>query len=185
MKTNTHPFRRALSRIGLFSLAVLITIGLVACNGEPEPDPEPEDPATIVDIAMADERFSTLVTAVDSAGLVDVLEQEGPYTVFAPTNQAFDELPEGTLEELLDAENRERLRDILTFHVAEGNLGAPELQDTTSVLTLQGSEVPIRVEDGELFVGEALVVQPGVTAGNGVIHAIDGVLMPPEDENDE
>lgn len=184
MNTFNHLVEHRFSRMGLLALALVLSVSLVACNGEaPDPDPEPEDPATIVDIAMADERFSTLVTAIDSAGIGEVLQEEGPYTVFAPTNDAFDELPEGTLDDLLDPDNRDELQELLTYHVAEGDRSAADLQELESTETLQGSDVSIRVEDDELFIGDARVVQPGVTAGNGVIHAIDAVLALPDDDD--
>jgi uncharacterized surface protein with fasciclin (FAS1) repeats len=178
--TSSHraPFWLALP------LAVLLVVGLAACGGGQEQEQasdqtETEAPGTIAEIASNDSRFSTLVTALDSAGLVQTMQEDGPFTVFAPTNAAFDALPDGTVEDLLQPENRERLTEILTYHVVEGANMASDVQGMSSATTLQGSDVSISTSDGSVQVGGATVVQADVEASNGVIHAIDAVLMPP------
>lgn len=180
------------SRLTTGLLAVVIAFGLMACAEPAENEGEAgaaEDTAqmaeadtaqSIVDIVTSDSRFSTLATALDSAGLVGTLQSGGPYTVFAPTNEAFDALPEGTLPELLNPENEERLQTILTYHVTDQALPASELQGMSSVTTLEGSDVPVSTSDNSVMVGEATVVSADVQASNGVIHVIDAVLMPPQ-----
>jgi len=166
-------------------LAVLLVVGLAACGGGQEQEQEASDqmesetPGTIAEIASNDSRFSTLVTALDSAGLVQTMQDGGPFTVFAPTNAAFNALPDGTVEDLLQPENRERLTAILTYHVVEGTAMAADVQGMSSATTLEGSDVSISTSDGSVQVGGATVVQADVEASNGVIHAIDAVLMPP------
>ncbi len=166
-------------------LAVLLVVGLAACGGGQEQEQQASDqmasetPGTIAEIASNDSRFSTLVTALDSAGLVQTMQDGGPFTVFAPTNAAFNALPDGTVEDLLQPENRERLTAILTYHVVEGAAMAADVQSMSSATTLEGSDVSISTSDGSVQVGGATVVQADVEASNGVIHAIDAVLMPP------
>jgi uncharacterized surface protein with fasciclin (FAS1) repeats len=142
-----------------------------------------EEPAEatgdIVDTAVAAGQFETLVAAVQAAGLEDTLRGPGPYTVFAPTDEAFAQLPEGTVDELLQPENRDQLVSILTYHVVPGDVRAAQVVEMDSAETVQGASLPIRVEGDAVRVGEATVVQPDVPASNGVIHVIDRVLMPP------
>jgi uncharacterized surface protein with fasciclin (FAS1) repeats len=167
-------------------MAVMLVLSLSACGGGQEQQPaeaEAEMAAdtigSIAEIASNDARFSTLVTALDSAGLVQTLQGDGPFTVFAPTNDAFDQLPEGTVQDLLQPENRERLTAILTYHVVEGANMAADVQGMSSATTLEGSDVSISTSNGSVQVGDATVVQADVEASNGVIHVIDAVLMPP------
>ncbi|MGF1464492.1 MAG: fasciclin domain-containing protein [Sandaracinaceae bacterium] len=137
-------------------------------------------PGTIVDVAVGDGRFQTLVAAVQAAGLVDTLNSAGPFTVFAPTDDAFAALPEGTVDSLLQPENQEQLRAVLTYHVVAGAVPSSDVVNMTSATTVQGSDVPIAVEGGNVRVGTATVVIPDVQASNGVIHVIDAVLLPPQ-----
>jgi uncharacterized surface protein with fasciclin (FAS1) repeats len=134
----------------------------------------------IVDTAVAGQ-FKTLVAAVKAAGLVDTLKGDGPFTVFAPTDEAFAKLPPGTVEELLKPQNKDKLRSILTYHVVSGRLTAADVAklDGKSVKTLQASPVAIRVDSGTVLVGMAAVSKADVPARNGVIHVIDTVLLPP------
>jgi len=132
---------------------------------------------TIVEVASSNPDFSTLVTAIEAAGLAETLSGEGPFTVFAPTNDAFAALPEEELNALL--EDPEALSNILLYHVVEGEVTADQVVTLDAATTLQGSDVPISVEGDTVTVGEATVIQPDVMASNGVIHAIDTVLMPP------
>ena len=126
----------------------------------------------IVDVAAGNESFSTLVAAVKAAGLVDTLKSEGPFTVFAPTDDAFAALPEGTLEDLLKPENKEKLVAILTYHVLPGKVQSTDIKPG-DVATVQGESVTIAVNDGSVMVDEAKVVTADVEASNGVIHVID------------
>lgn len=132
----------------------------------------------IVDIAAGNEAFSTLVAAVQAAGLVDTLKSEGPFTVFAPTNDAFAKLPEGTVESLLEPENKDQLTAILTYHVVPGKVMAADVTGLSSATTVQGSDISITVEGGVVMVDEATVTATDIEASNGVIHVIDTVIIP-------
>lgn len=129
----------------------------------------------IVDIAAGNEAFSTLVAAVTAAGLVDTLKGDGPFTVFAPTDDAFAALPEGTVEELL--EDLERLTAVLTYHVVPGAVMASDLSDGMMAETVNGASVTIGVGD-TVTVDGATVIQADIVASNGVIHVIDSVILP-------
>jgi transforming growth factor-beta-induced protein len=130
----------------------------------------------IVDMAVEDGRFTTLVTAVEAAGLVDALKGEGPLTVFAPTDDAFAALPEGTVETLLA--DIPALTDILLYHVVEGKVMAADVLELSSALTLQGQYADIAVEDGKVMLDGAEVIITDIEASNGVIHVIDAVILP-------
>lgn len=131
----------------------------------------------IVDIAAGDENFSTLVAAVQAAGLVDTLKGEGPFTVFAPTNDAFAALPAGTVENLLKPENKDQLTAILTYHVVPGKVMSGDLSNGMTATTVQGSDVTIMTEGGVTVQG-ANVTTADIEASNGVIHVIDAVILP-------
>lgn len=133
---------------------------------------------TIVDVASANGSFTTLVAAVQAAGLVDTLSSPGPFTVFAPTDDAFAALPEGVLDALLLPENKETLTQILTYHVIAAEVPASDVA-TGSVDTVAGEAVEVVADDSGVTIGGANVVQTDVEAGNGVIHVIDAVLIPP------
>ena len=132
----------------------------------------------IVQVASGNDDFETLVQAVQAGNLAGTLSGSGPFTVFAPTDAAFDKLPDGALQGLLA--DRPQLRDVLTYHVVQGELTAEALQGRSYVTALNGDRIPVRVMNGQVMVGNATVVAADVQASNGVIHAIDGVLMPPE-----
>ena len=134
----------------------------------------------IVDVAAANGSFSTLVAAVKAAGLVDTLKGEGPYTVFAPTDEAFAKLPAGTVENLLKAENKDKLVAILTYHVVSGKVMAADVVTLTSAATVQGQSVNVATNNGAVMINDATVVKSDVKATNGVIHVIDTVLLPKE-----
>jgi uncharacterized surface protein with fasciclin (FAS1) repeats len=135
--------------------------------------------ADIVDTAVSAGNFSTLVSAVEAAGLVDTLKGQGPFTVFAPTDEAFAKLPAGTVENLLKPENRDQLAAILTYHVVPNKVMSSDIQgQTTTAATVEGSELEIDASGSAVTVGEATVTQPDIEADNGVIHVIDTVLMP-------
>ena len=138
----------------------------------------PKSKATIVEIAASNPEFSTLVTAVKAAGLVETLSSKGPFTVFAPTNKAFAALPEGTLAKLLKPENRNLLRKVLTYHVVPGDLMAKDLR-SGRVATVEGNSVAVRVRRGRIRINKSHVIKADVDAKNGVIHVIDRVLLPP------
>lgn len=138
-------------------------------------------PKDIVETAVADGRFTTLVAAVQAAGLVDTLKSEGPFTVFAPTDDAFAKLPEGTVEELLKPENLESLQNILLYHVVPGSVKAEQVVTLENAETALGPKVSIMVEEGKVFINEAEVVITDIQTYNGVIHVIDSVILPPKD----
>lgn len=132
----------------------------------------------IVDTAIAAGDFQTLVTAVKAAGLVDTLKGEGPFTVFAPTDEAFAKLPAGTLEELLKPENKAKLQGILTYHVVPGEVTAADVAMLNSAKTVNGQKLTIQIENGMVMVDQARVIKTDVLASNGVIHVVDAVVLP-------
>lgn len=137
------------------------------------------DAKTIVDIAIAAGNFKTLVAAAQAAGLVDVLKGAGPFTVFAPTDEAFAKLDKAMLDDLLKPANQDKLVAILTYHAVPGKVMAADVVKLSSAKTVQGEEIAIKVEGDAVMINNAKVVQADITAGNGVIHVIDTVLMPP------
>ena len=133
----------------------------------------------IAEAAMANPELSTLVEAVKAAGLAETLQGEGPFTVFAPTNAAFEALPAGTLEDLLKPENKDKLAQILSYHVIQGDeVTSSEITGEMTPATVQGANLDIMAQDGKVMVEEATVVTPDVEASNGVVHLIDKVLIP-------
>ncbi|WP_070963976.1 fasciclin domain-containing protein [Vibrio sonorensis] len=132
----------------------------------------------IVDIAASNGSFNTLVAAVKAAGLVDTLKGEGPFTVFAPTDEAFAKLPEGTVEMLLQPENKDKLVAILTYHVVAGKVMAADVVKLDSATTVQGQDVDIKVMGDTVMVNQANVVATDVVGKNGVVHVIDQVILP-------
>jgi uncharacterized surface protein with fasciclin (FAS1) repeats len=131
----------------------------------------------IVDTAVAAGSFNTLATALKAAGLVDTLKGKGPFTVFAPTDDAFKKLPAGTLEKLLA--DKAQLTKVLTYHVVAGKVMAADVVKLTEAKTVEGSPVKITVKDGKVKVNDANVVKTDIGASNGVIHVIDTVILPP------
>lgn len=134
--------------------------------------------ADIVDTAVAAGDFTTLAAALQAGGLVDTLKGDGPFTVFAPTDAAFAKLPEGTVEMLLLPENKDKLVEILTYHVVPGKVKAADVVTLSSAETANGSDVSIRVEDQAVFVNDSRVVATDIWASNGVIHVVDTVILP-------
>lgn len=132
----------------------------------------------IVDTAVAAGSFETLAAALTAGGLVDTLKSEGPFTVFAPTDEAFAKLPAGTLETLLKPANKDQLISILTYHVLAGKVMAVDVVKLNSAITVNGEDVTIRVEDGKVYVNDSMVTITDIGASNGVIHVIDTVLIP-------
>jgi len=133
----------------------------------------------IVDTAVATGSFKTLVAAVQAAGLVETLKGAGPFTVFAPTDEAFAKLPAGTIESLLKPENKEKLVAVLTYHVVPGKVMAADVVKLTEAPTVQGSKAKVKVVDGTVMIDAAKVVKTDIETSNGVIHVIDAVILPP------
>ena len=174
-------------------MAVLVSaLGLAACAPQATPAPTAVPPTEmpteapmekdIVDMAVADGRFTTLVAAAQAAGLVDALKGEGPMTVFAPTDDAFAKLPAGTIDELLKPENKQKLSDILLYHVLDGKVMAADAMGLSSASTLLGKDIALKANMGSLYINDAKVVISDIEASNGVIHVIDAVLLPPAEE---
>jgi uncharacterized surface protein with fasciclin (FAS1) repeats len=139
----------------------------------------PAAAADIVETATSNGRFTTLVAAVKAAGLVDTLKGKGPFTVFAPTDEAFKKLPAGTVENLLKPENKAQLAKVLTYHVVPGRVMASDVSGKkTTAKTVEGSAVAIDASAGAVKVDNATVSMADVNASNGVIHVIDTVIMP-------
>ncbi|MGC9371033.1 MAG: fasciclin domain-containing protein [Paracoccaceae bacterium] len=159
-------------RFALKSVAALgLATALAACA------PTTDEP-DIVDIAAGNDDFSTLVTAVQAAGLVDTLKGDGPFTVFAPTNAAFAALPAGTVESLLQPENKEQLVKVLTYHVVPGAVTSDQLAgQRLDVATVQGQSLHVNGTEG-VKVNKSTVTSADIMASNGVIHVIDKVLLP-------
>ncbi len=172
-----------ISKLHLQSIAIaFVALFAISMNTLPANAASSMDKAAsgkdIVETAVAAGQFNTLVTAVTAAGLVETLKGKGPFTVFAPTDAAFAELPAGTVESLLKPENKEKLTQILTYHVVPGKIMAADLKGKKmDVATVEGSELSIDATDG-VMVNNAEVIKPDVEASNGVIHVIDVVLMP-------
>ncbi|MCH2449670.1 MAG: fasciclin domain-containing protein [Gracilimonas sp.] len=133
----------------------------------------------IIELAVATDELSTLVTAVKAAGLVETLQSDGPFTVFAPTNAAFEALPEGVLEMLLKPENKDQLTAVLTYQVVSGKVMSGDLKDGMMPETVEGSKAEIAINYGKVKVDGANVAMADIEASNGVVHVIDAVILPP------
>ena len=179
----------------LLSVVMVAAFALAACAtpATPAPTQVPPTPAPtateapmeasdIVDTAIADGRFTTLVAALQAAELVDALKAEGPFTVFAPTDDAFAALPEGTLDSLLLPENKQTLTDILLYHVVEGKVMAADVTGLKSATTLLGKDVTVKVDMGNVYINDAKVIITDIETSNGVIHVVDAVILPPTEE---
>jgi len=160
--------------VALCGASLAATVSYAAHHEGGESMAEP----TVVEIAAGNADFSTLVAALQAAGLVDALSGDGPFTVFAPTNEAFAQLPAGTLDMLLLPENKDKLTAILTYHVVPGKVMAADVVTLTEATSLEGDTIAISVEDGTVMVDDATVVATDIGASNGVIHVIDAVIMP-------
>ncbi len=182
----------------IFSLlAISATCFLMSCNGTTETttDATSETPATVlkgqsgvqddvsaknvVQVAVSSPDHTTLVTALQAAGLVDALSNAGPFTVFAPTNAAFDQLPAGTVENLLKPENKDDLVNILQYHVIVGVYNADSFTDGQTVGQVNGDNITMSVKDGKVMINGKASVIASIPAANGVVHVIDAVLLPP------
>ena len=160
--------KRLTSSVLTIALALVLIGGSAAASSSSGQD--------IVDVAVEAGSFNTLVAAVQAAGLVDTLKSEGPFTVFAPTDEAFAKLPAGTVEALL--QDKEKLTAILLYHVVPGRVAAADVVKLTSAATVNGQSVKIMVKDGTVWIDDAEVVTADVEASNGIIHVIDTVILP-------
>jgi len=133
---------------------------------------------TVVDIAIGSSDHTTLVAALSAADLVETLNGNGPFTVFAPTNAAFEKLPAGTVDNLVKPENKEKLSGILTYHVVAGNVKAADLSDGQVVKTINGQDLKVSIKDGNVMINGAKVTAADLSGSNGVVHVVDSVLMP-------
>ena len=160
----------------ILALSAVTAVAVAGMIGGATADTPRASDRNIVETAVAAGKFETLTSLLKRAGLAKTLQGKGPYTVFAPTDAAFAKVPDATLARL--ARNRAKLRSVLLLHVAENRLTAAKLTKRRSVKTLNGQRLAIRVRGGKVFVGGARVVTADVTASNGVIHAINKVLLP-------
>jgi transforming growth factor-beta-induced protein len=164
--------RKKLLILAVLTVAVSVAFAGGSRNRETEPEMK-----SIVEIAVEDGRFTTLVTALEAADLVGTLQGEGPFTVFAPTDDAFSQLPDGTVDALLN--DVPTLRSILLYHVVPGSVTASEVVTLNSASTASGEMVKIKVEENRVMINEAQVIITDIKASNGVIHVIDRVILPP------
>jgi uncharacterized surface protein with fasciclin (FAS1) repeats len=162
--------------IAAAAAVAVVAFSTVAMSG----DYAKKNKKDIVDTAMDAGQFSTLVAAVKAAGLVETLKGEGPFTVFAPTDDAFAKLPEGTVDELLKPENKDRLVAVLTYHVVAGKVKAADVVKLETAKTVEGQSVKIKVKGGKVMIDSAQVIKTDIMASNGVIHVIDSVILPTE-----
>ena len=169
--TENKKIRRNELKAASFALILSVLVSAMpAAAGSAQKD--------IVDTAVAAGTFNTLATALQAAGLADTLKGKGPFTVFAPTDEAFSKLPAGTVESLLKPENKEKLKAILLYHVVSGDVTAAQVVKLSSAKTINGQDLKLTVNDGTVMVNDATVVKADVLASNGVIHVIDTVLLP-------
>lgn len=160
-----------MKRIALALTLLMVSMSLVASAGS-------MGKKDVVDTAVAAGDFKTLAAALQAAGLVDTLKGKGPFTVFAPTDEAFAKLPAGTVEDLLKPENHEKLVSILTYHVVPGKVMAKDVVKLHEAKTVNGKDVKIMTEGGKVMVDNANVVKTDIACSNGVIHVIDSVILP-------
>ena len=169
-------------RARALAFATAAALAVVACDDDDDEvitEPAPALPADVVDTLANAGTFTTLLTAVSAADLETTLRGEGPFTVFAPPDSVFQQLPPGTVESLLVPEQRDRLRAIITYHVVPGRFTSEQLRDVSSLETVNGKPLPVTTQDGTILVGGTPVISPDIQASNGVVHVIDGVLIPP------
>ncbi len=169
--------RKIIARAALLSM--LAVVGAQPLSAKVEVPGETVKPANIVETAVAAGQFKTLAAALEAAGLIDALTGEGPFTVFAPTDEAFAKLPAGTVETLLKPENKEKLKSILLYHVVSGNVTAKQVMKLNgqTVKTLEGRSIKVSTMNG-VKVNDVSVTKTDIQASNGVIHVIDSVLLP-------
>jgi uncharacterized surface protein with fasciclin (FAS1) repeats len=169
----SHVITRSILAVASAALITLSSAAIADHHGNKE-----AKSGDIVDIAVSAGQFNTLAAALDAAGLVDTLKGEGPFTVFAPTDAAFAKLPAGTIDTLLKPENKDQLVAILTYHVVPGNVMAADVVNLSSATTVNGADVAIKMENGNVRVDNATIVKTDIGASNGVIHVIDTVILP-------
>lgn len=181
-----------MKKLRFLSLAVatVATAFLASCGNAPKEETVEETvteevemapteaPKTVVDIAISSPDHTTLVAAVTAAGLVETLSGTGPFTIFAPTNDAFAALPAGTVDNLLKPESKDQLTSVLTYHVVAGNVMAADLSDGQVVKTLNGQDLTVSIKDGKVMINGANVTAADLAGSNGVIHVVDAVLLP-------
>ena len=160
-----------------FVMSVAAVMGLTWMTGFAS-DKEKDKDRDIVDTAVGAGNFKTLAAALEAADLVKTLKGKGPFTVFAPTDEAFEKLPKGTLEDLLKPENKKKLAGILTYHVVPGKVMAADVAKMKTAKTVQGTDVKIKVVDDKVMVNDAEVIKADIACTNGVIHVIDTVIIP-------
>jgi uncharacterized surface protein with fasciclin (FAS1) repeats len=172
------------------TVVLSLFVGLTACapsggsvappaaGAESGPASDAAPASDIIDTAQAAGSFKTLLAAIDAAGLQETLRGDGPFTVFAPTDEAFAKLPPGTVDDLLKPENKEKLRAVLTYHVVAGRVMAADVVKMTAAKTVQGSDLTIAASDAGVKVDGASVTKTDIAANNGVIHVIDTVVLP-------
>jgi transforming growth factor-beta-induced protein len=165
---STFRFKRAI--VTLAAAAVLLPI-----SSAPRVQAQSQD---IVDTAVAAGSFKTLAAALKAAGLIETLKGKGPFTVFAPTDEAFSKLPAGTVDDLLKPENKQKLTQVLTYHVVPGKVMAADVVKLKNAKTVNGQSVQIKVDGGTVLVDNAKVVKTDIGTSNGVIHVIDSVILP-------
>ena len=165
-----HKLRNFGFTSSFLAALLLATTAFAGSYGKKESD--------IVDTAVANGNFTTLAAALQAGGLVDTLKSDGPYTVFAPTDDAFAKLPDGTVEMLLLPENKDQLVAILTYHVVPGKVSAADVVKLSSASTANGSDVAISVREESVFINDSRVVMTDIYASNGVIHVVDTVILP-------
>ncbi|MCG8372686.1 MAG: fasciclin domain-containing protein [Balneolales bacterium] len=160
-----------LSKITFGLLAVVLAFSLSSNLKAQDKD--------IVELAVATDALSTLVAAVKAGGLVETLQSDGPFTVFAPTNEAFEKLPDGVVDMLLKPENKDALVSVLTYHVVAGKVKSTDLSDGMTAKTVEGNEITVDISYGKVSIDNAKVAKADIMASNGVVHVIDTVILPP------
>jgi uncharacterized surface protein with fasciclin (FAS1) repeats len=164
----------------IMSTLTVVTVTALTIIAAPAPQIglQAQQQQDIVETAVAAGSFTTLVKAIQAAGLVETLKGKGPFTVFAPTDEAFAKLPAATLTDLLKPENKQKLTEILTYHVVPGKVAAADVTKLTSAKTVNGKSVRISMHGESVMVDGATVVKADVMASNGVIHVVDSVILP-------
>jgi len=165
--------QKSIIRFATVALAMASLLSLNALAG-----PKAAPTKDIVDTAVAAGSFKTLAAALQAAGLIDTLKGPGPFTVFAPTDEAFAKLPAGTVEELLKPENKDKLVAVLTYHVVPGNVTAAQVAKMSSAKTVNGQLLTVRTNGGGVMIDNAKVVKADILCTNGVIHVVDSVILP-------
>lgn len=176
------PKVRTIAMLAGTALFLTTSVGLAGQKTETKEAPKAAasvvKPMDIVDTAVAAGSFKTLAAALQAAGLVETLKGKGPFTVFAPTDEAFAKLPAGTIEELLKPESKDKLIAILTYHVVGGKVMAKDVTSLKEATTVNGQSLAITIKDGGVLVNQARVIKTDIEATNGVIHVIDTVVLP-------